>query len=485
MQNSKSIKVNSILNIVKTISSIIFPLITFPYTSRVLGPANIGKVNFGNSFINYFSLLASLGISTYAIRECSAARKSKSNLSKTASELFSINMCTTVIAYVLLGITLLFFRKLDSYRTIIIIQSTAILFATWGADWLNSAMEDFSYITIRTISFQVISVILLFLFVREADDYMKYVIISIVSTSGANIANIYYRKKYCDVRFTLKMRLNIHLKPIMLLFVMLMAQTIFNSVDITMLGLIKGDVEVGLYSTALKMKNIVVQVVASLCWVVMPRMSLYFAEDNWEKINEMLKKVLSVMVTIGFPSIAGCVILSKEIIVLIGGNKFIDASLPLIILMLSFLVDIFGGSFLGNMVCLPGKRESVFMVACSVAAVVNVILNYLLIPIGGASAAAFTSGLSAVVILIWLLVKKDRRVKLDYVFEVCKAPLIGSILIMVFCLIIKKLIENSILQIFVCLSGSVAIYGLIQIIMKNMLVTMVLGSIKEKLQKRI
>lgn len=480
MHNKKSIKVNSILNIIKTMSSIVFPLITFPYVSRVLGPANIGKVNFGNSFNNYFFLLASLGISTYAIRECSAVSGNKSKLSKTASELFSINMCTTVIAYVLMAITLLFFRKLDSYRTVIIVQSTAILFTTWGADWLNSAMEDFSYITIRTILFQVISMILMFLFVREPDDYMKYVIITIVSTSGANIANIYYRRRYCVVRFTLQMRWDIHFKPIMLLFVMLMAQTIFNSVDVTMLGLIKGDIEVGLYSTALKMKNIVVQAVASLCWVVMPRMSLYFAEDNWEKINEMLKKVLSVMVTIGFPCIAGCVVLSKEIIILIGGNKFIGASLPLVILMLSFLVDIFGGSFLGNMVCLPGKRENVFMAACCIAAVVNVILNYLLIPIGGASAAAFTSGLSAVVILIWLLVKKDSRVKLDYVFEVCRAPLIGSVLIMAFCLLIKQLVENLFLQVFVCLAGSVAIYGFIQIVMKNMLTTIILDSIKRK-----
>lgn len=483
MQNKRSIKVNSILNVIKTMSSIVFPLITFPYISRVLGPENIGKVNFGNSFNNYFFLLATLGITTYAIRECSAVRQDRNKLGQTASELFSINVCTTVMAYVLMAFTLIFFRKLDSYRTIIIVQSTAILFTTWGADWLNSAMEDFKYITVRTILFQLISLILMFVFVRKPGDYMKYVVITIVSTSGANIANIFYRRRYCDVHFTPKMRWDIHFKPIMLLFVMLMAQTIFNSVDVTMLGLIKGDVEVGLYSTALKIKNIVVQVVASLCWVVMPRMSQYFAQDNWGEINKMLKKVLSVMVTIGFPCISGCAVLSKEIVMLIGGEKFAGASLPLVILMISFLIDIFGGSFLGNMVCLPGKRENIFMAACCVAAVVNVILNYILIPIGGASAAAFTSGLSALVILIWLLVKKDRRVKLDYLFEVCKAPFIGSILIVIFCLMIKHIVNNFFLSVFICLAGSAIIYGILQIIMKNMLVTIAFDSIKRKLGK--
>src|SRR5699024_150788 len=157
--------------------------------------------------------------------------------------------------------------------------------------------------------------------------------------------------------------------------------------------------------------------VASLCWVVMPRLSYYFSKDDWDKVNAMLKKVLSVMVTIGFPCVAGCVVLSSEIIELVAGQEYLTASIPLIILMLSFLVDIFGGSFLGNMVCLPAKQEKIFMEACWFAAVINVILNFILIPYGGASAAAFTSGISSFVIFVWLLIKKDKRIKLNYVTQ--------------------------------------------------------------------
>ena len=160
----KSLKKNSILNVIKTLSSIIFPLITFPYISRVLLPTNVGKVNFGSSFISYFSMIASLGITTYAIRECSAVSNDKEKLGKKSSEIFSINICTTIVAYLLLAITLMTFRKLDVYRTLIIIQSTSILFMTLGADWLNTAMEDFKYITIRTLAFQVLSLILIRIF---------------------------------------------------------------------------------------------------------------------------------------------------------------------------------------------------------------------------------------------------------------------------------------------------------------------------------
>ena len=481
--SEKSIKVNSILNVIKTISSIIFPLITFPYISRILQPENVGKVNFGSSFVSYFSLIASLGITTYAIRECSAVRGDKKKLGEKASQIFSINVCTTTVAYVLLGLSLIFFQKLDSYRTLIIIQSTAILFTTWGADWLNSAMEDFKFITIRSIGFQFISLILMFILVHQPDDYYKYAAITVLSSCGANITNILYRRKYCTVRFTKDMHWREHFTPILLLFVMILAQNIFSNADTTMLGLMKGNFEVGIYSTAHKMKNIIVQVVASLCWVVMPRMSYYFAEDDWDKINVMLKKVLSVMVTIGFPCVAGCVVLSGEIIEIVAGNQYSAASLPLIILMLSFIVDIFGGSFLGNMVCLPAKQEKVFMEACCFAAVVNVVLNYILIPYGGASAAAFTSGISAIVIFVWLFVKKDKRVKLNYIWEVCKGPLIGSLLIVLFCLGMKQFISSLLILPLVCVLGSVFIYSLTQLAMKNELIIEVLNIIVRRIKR--
>lgn len=481
--SEKSIIINSILNVIKSISSIIFPLITFPYISRVLQPENVGRVDFGSSFVSYFSLIASLGITTYAIRECSAVRGDKKKLSEKASQIFSINVCTTIVAYVLLGLSLTFFRKLDSYRTLIIIQSTAILFTTWGADWLNSAMEDFKFVTIRSIGFQFISLILMFILVHKPEDYLKYAVITVLSSCGANITNILYRRKYCTVRFTKDMRWQVHFKSILLLFVMILAQTVFNNTDITMLGLMKGDFEVGIYTTAHKLKNIIVQVVSSLCWVVLPRMSYYFSEGDWDKINTMLKKVLSVMVTIGFPCIAGCIVLSGEIIEIVAGQQYSAASIPLIILMLSFIVDIFGGGFLGNMVCLPAKQEKEFMEACCFAAVVNVILNYMLIPYGGASAAAFASGISLIVICIWLLVKKDSRVRLNYIWEVCKGPLVGSLLVVLFCLVMKHFISDLLFLTLVCVTGSVFVYGVIQLTMKNDLVTEALNSIIRKIKR--
>ena len=126
----KSLKINTILNMIKTCSSIIFPLITFPYISRVLMTENVGKVNFGDSYVSYFSLIATLGITTYAIRECAKVRDDKRRLEEVASEIFSINICTTMLAYVLLFSSLFLFRRLDAYRNLIVIQSVVIVFTT-------------------------------------------------------------------------------------------------------------------------------------------------------------------------------------------------------------------------------------------------------------------------------------------------------------------------------------------------------------------
>lgn len=479
----KSIKKNSILNVIKTVSSILFPLITFPYISRVLLPENVGKVNFGTSYISYFTMIASLGITTYAIRECSSSRGDRNILGRKASEIFSINICTTIVAYILLAISLIVFRQLDSYRILIVIQSTSILFTTLGADWLNSAMEDFKFITLRTIFFQIISLLLMFTLVKTPDDYLKYAAITVFSSSGANVVNIFYRKKFCNVAFTKNMNWRKHFKPIMLLFVMILAQTIFSSADQTMLGFMKGDYEVGIYSTAHKIENIISQVVSSLAWVVMPRMSLYFADGDYVKVNRMLKKTLALLMCIGIPSIAGVCVLAREIVMIIGGTSYLDAASPLMILMFSFAFSLIGGSFLGNMVLLPSKHENTYMWICCITAVFNVALNFILIPYGGAKAAAFTTALSSMLIMILLLIKKDKRIKLDYIIQVSVSPLIGSIMIVIYCKIVGLFILNLWCKTVICVVGSVILYGVVLIGMKNDLCLEIIKELKERRRK--
>lgn len=289
---SRNVKLNAILNVIKTCSTIFFPLITYPYVLRVLMPENVGKVNFSNSFISYFSLIAGLGIGTYAIRECAKVRDNKDQLDNISSQIFSINLITTFVAYVLLLFALVLFRKLDNYRVLILIYGTTIVFTTLGADWINTAMEDFLYIAIRTIFLQVLHVLLIFIFVKSSADYYKYAVISVLSVSGANVTNIFYRRKYCRMNITFKIEWKKHFASIVYLFVMILSQTIFNTADVTMLGLMKDDYAVGIYSTAVKINNLISQLIASVLFVLLPNLSNIFANDDYERINSVLRRIL-------------------------------------------------------------------------------------------------------------------------------------------------------------------------------------------------
>ena len=476
----KSIKKNTVFNALKTVSSIIFPLITFPYISRVLLPENVGKINFGLSIVSYFSLIASLGITTYAIRECSGVREDKNKLSDTASQIWSINIITTAVAYVLLAVTLLSYHKLDNYRTLIVIQSLSIVFSTLGADWLNQAMEDFRFITIRTVAFQFISLALMFIFVHKPEDYIKYAVISLVSSSGANLVNIWYRRRYCKVRFTRYIEWKRHMMPIIYLFVMILAQTIFNSVDSTMLGLMHGDKEVGIYSTAHKIMNLINQVVASLVWVVMPRMSYYFAESNYEEINRLLRKVLNFYLTIGLPCAVGTIMMSEDMIVIIAGKEYMDAVPVLRVMMIGFIFSLYGGNFLGNSILLPSKQEKYYMIACCIMALFNVAANLILIPRLGAVGAAITTALCSVLMLIILELRKDKRVVIPGKIHLWLAPVVGCVSIVLICSLFR-LISMLWVRFVLTIGVSVILYFLIQIVLKNDLVVEIIKKMANRI----
>lgn len=478
---SQSIKKNTLFNFVKTLSSIVFPLITFPYVSRVLQPENIGKYNWGNTYVNYFSLLASLGVTTYANRECSRVRDDKKELGEVSSQIFSINVITTIFAYIILFSVLFLFPNLNPYKRVVLIQSVIIIFTTLGADWINSAMEDFAYITIRTVVFQIISLLLMFIFVHRPEDYLIYAAIGTFSSSGANIMNMLYRRRFCRIRFTFHTEWRKHLKPIMLLFVMLVAQTIFSNSDVTMLGLMRTDYETGLYSTASKVYNLLNQLMASILWVVLPRLSNYYADKNYKEINPLLKKSVQLMAMVCLPCLFGVSVLSKEILRLIGGQNYIEAWPSLIILMGSLFFSLIGGSFIGNMIMLPSKREIYFVRACVAAAFINIGLNFLLIPHWGANGAAFTTLLAHVILYLMMRPYVEKEINIGKTSAIFSAPLIGGLVILIWCIFIKKMFDNFISILALGIIGGASLYFGVLILMKYEFIMPLIPEIKTKI----
>ncbi len=467
---SYSIKKNLLYNIIKTATNTVLPFIAIPYLIRVLTPDYIGKIEFGVTFVGYFSLLATLGIDVYAIRECSKVRNDKDKLAEISSQIFSINICTMIVSYVLMFVTMFFFQKLESYTSVILICSLTIFFNILGTSWINNAMEDFGFITGLTFVLQLISLIAVFIFVKTPSDYNIRCLILVFPTVFGGIINCWYKKRFCKVKFTLDMHFKEHFKSIIMLFCMLVSQTVFNNVDIIMLGLMKNDYEVGIYSTAVKSVAIVGQFIGSILWVILPGLSIYFGNNDVKKQKECLGKAFSFLVTLGFPCVVGIFILSKEIIMIIGGSDYVEACLPMRILCVSFVFSLFGMGFCGNFILLPAKKEKIFMIACTITACTNVVANFFVIPWLGAVGAAVTTAFGNLLAFIILFPYAVRVVLIDNISRKLIGPFIGCIGIALVCFFVYYLNFDFILRVILSILGSVGAYGVILFATKNELI---------------
>lgn len=465
----KSIKVNVLLNMIKQVMQIIFPIITTPYITRVLLPANYGKINTGNSLISYISLIAGLGISSYAIREGSLMRDDKEKLNTFSNQVFTINILSTIVSYVILAGIMFLVPHYQEYRMLLAIQGVAVLFTTLGTDWINSIEEDYLYLTIRYIVLHIVSLVLMFLLVKEPGDYYIYAAITLVTSVGANLMNIFYVRRYIKIRLTLNIDWGKHLVPILTLFGNSIAMTIYVSSDITMLEIFKSATEVGIYSVATKIYSVVKQILNAIIIVSIPRLTFYIGNNDTNAFTVLGKKILSALITLMCPLIVWIIVFRTEAIKLVGGNEYISGASSLFILTFAVVAALLA-TFFSECVLMPLRKEKYILRGTTVSAIINVGLNFFLIPLLGSDGAAITTLISEIFVAVyfWLLVKKA-----GYQFFDRKAAilsLIGGILIGFTCILIKNLFDSFIVYFALSILASVLIYALVQIIGKNSVV---------------
>ena len=381
---------NAVMSALKTLMSIIFPLITFPYASNVLQVENLGKVNFASSVCGYFLLFAGLGISSYAVREGSRYVNDREKLSAFASEMFSINMISTALTYAALAVTMLFWTKLHAYTDLMLVLSLQIFFTTIGTEWVFTIFEEYTYITIRGLLFQVLSIFMLFAFVKTRDDYCIYAGITVFAAVGANVLNFFRARRYCTIRLTRKIDWKKHLKPILIIFASTLATTLYVSSDTTILGILGTDYNVGIYSVAGKIYGIVKNLLSAVLVVSIPRLSHYVGVGDKANFNKLFNSIFNALIVVVAPAVVGLFALSREVVLFISGKSYLDAVMPLQILSLALIVCLFGWLY-NSCALLPCGREKELFWITLVSGLLNVGLNILLIPRFRENAAAFTT----------------------------------------------------------------------------------------------
>ena len=398
-----SLKTNFIMNSFLTMSSFIFPLISFPYVSRILLPTGPGKVQFATSFIAYFTMIAQLGIPTYGIRACSKVRDDRKQLSRTAHELLTISFVMSLIMYVVLAIALFTIPRLQSDRWLFGVVSISILLSSLGMEWLYKGLEKYSYITIRSVAFKFIALILMFIFVHEQKDYIIYGAISIFAASASNVMNLMNSRKYIDFKWLGEYHLKKHLKSIGIFFAMTCATTVYTNLDVIMIGFINNDDEVGYYNAAIKIKYVLVSIVTSLGAVILPRASYYIEKGNIVEFEKLKKLAIDFVCVISIPLSVFFIVFAQNGIVLLSGDLYTPAVMPMRIIMPT-LVLIGVTNILGMQILVPTGREKIVLFSVVTGAVIDLVLNAVLIPLFASSGAAIGT-LCAELVVLFVQVK--------------------------------------------------------------------------------
>lgn len=465
-KKQKSLKLNMALNAVKGIMGILFPLITFPYISRILGVDNMGKYSFSASVINYFMLFAGLGIGTYAIREGARLRDRPEELQKLASELFSFNMVSTVASYVLLIVFMIVVPKFHQYTVLLAILSLQILFKTVGIEWIYSIEEDYAYITIRSILFYIISLVLMFLLVRSENDVNLYAVVTVISAVGSNVFNFVHARRYCRIRFVRHIDWKKHFHPVMVLFAMSATVSIYVSSDVTVLGLLCDDTAVGIYTVSTRVYNLVKTVLGSVIVVSIPRLSMLLGKKGMGEFKAVARDIYSTLLTLVIPSMLGIILLRKQIILLIAGEQYLEASASLALLAVALLCC-FGAYFWGQCILVPMRNENYLFKVTLFCAVVNIILNFFLIPIWEGNAAAVTTIIAegGAFLLSWYGARK--QIQLQGTWKLMVKVLIGCLLIVIISWGLSYICRGMVVYTLLTIALSTIGYFCVELLLKN------------------
>lgn len=421
----KSVSRNAFYAMVRAVVQTLFPVIVFAYASRILTPAGIGIINFSNSFVGYFILLAGLGINKYGTREAALVCKDQRKLSKLFVELNVLNLFMTIISLSAYYLYICISGKLEVYHICLFIYGFAIPFSGLAMEWLYYGIEEYAYITKRVIVFRTVGLLLIFLFVRTYEDLWKFAIIQVLSNYGNYVVNFFRLKKLIslkDIKIN-ELCIKKHMIPVLTLFSAQISYTLYSNTDIIMLGIMSGEVSVGVYSIASKLTHILLSCTEMVISVFLPRMVKFYNQRDYRLVLLYRRRIIKGFYMIAFPTILLFWTIGQIIVFVFAGEGYENAygiACILIVDLLFFAVRIiYETTYL-----VPMHKERIIAMALILSAITNVFLNYILIPnfqgYGAAIASVISEALIASIYYLYGYYKgeKIRFQREIYLYEV-------------------------------------------------------------------
>lgn len=475
----KSMKMNYLYNLILTTVNMIFPLITAPYLSYVLGAENIGKVNYATSIASWFVLFAAFGIPRYGIREIARNRDDRKKLSSSFWNLLLIQFTLSILAIIVYLIVILNFKSFNTDLKLYLIMIIMIVLNIFSIDWFYQGIEEYGYITGRNIIVKIISLILIFLMIKEKEHYLLYALINILGLSFNNVLNYLNIKKHIDKKIY-NIRFIYYIKELRVYFITTIIIALYTQLDQIFVGALSQK-DLAFYLRSKTIQGVGISIVNSLITVFIPR-TAYLINNNYEEYKNIVNKSVNYIYILAFPCVAGIFLLAKEVMVLIGGQEFLPAARSLQIISILVLVTSIG-TWQVNQILIPNKYEKMALKIQVIAAIVSITLNIILIPkysYLGASVTLVITETFLVIIESIFIKLRCKEINVKYINMSCIKYLIATLLMSSIIVFIKNIGNSDLSIIFISLVSSPVLYFGSIVLMKDIIVTEGINQVKNK-----
>ena len=407
---------------------LIVPLITTPYIARVIGPSGVGINAYTNSIIQYFVLFGSIGINMYGNREIAFFRDNPKKMSQIFWEIELLRILAIVLAETAFFI---FLNWTKQYHVYLLMQSLLITAAAFDISWFFMGLEDFRTTVLRNTIVKVASVILIFTFVKTAQDLAVYILIISGSQLLGNLSLWPFLRRHL-VKISLRgFDLLQHLRPALVLFIPQIATQIYLVLNKTMLGKITGVTAAGFFDNSDKIIKMVLAVVTATGMVMLPRVAHTFAQGDKAQVNRYLYSSFDFVTAASVPMFLGLAAIAPKFAVWFFGAKF-AATNTLIMLEAPAILMIAWSNVLGMQYLMPTNRNRDFTVSVTIGAIVNLILNVPLIMFWGAAGASVSTVFSEASVTGYQLFVVRHDIKMRQLFaDLWKYILAGLVMFVV------------------------------------------------------
>ena len=449
------LKTNFIYDTIYQVLILIIPFVTTPYIARTMGATGVGSYSYTYSIVSYFMMFALLGMNNYGNREIAKIKEDKEKINSTFSSIYYLQLITTIILVVFYVIYIKFFES--QYQVLALIQILHLISVAFDVNWLFCGLQEFKTTVTRSGIIKILSLVLIFVFLKNENDLWKYTLI----LSGTTLLNQLilwpFLKKH--VRFVKVEKKDIikHLRPTLILFIPIIATSVYRVMDKIMIGNITDIQSVGYYENAEKMLNIILAVVSALVTVTLPQMTYLYNNNKIEEYNKILDKSIKLIFFMVFPVIFGFLATANILVSIYLGNEFLPSANLLKILSVSLLFSPIA-SIVRMQILIPRNKDKEYIISVISGAIVNFGLNFILIKNYGAVGATIATIIAEFTVATLQIIFVRKEFKIDKYLKGLFNFAIKSVIMFLIVIIVGQFFRNDIVKLIIQIAMGILIY---------------------------